>query len=152
METRCSLSNLQNILCGESRGMSTNVNLLEFTEDIHIHLVSCHLSKSSLKEYEIILARADLSHLEKEQLKSSLPKSSKHSSLILETSSFLLISRTCRKKTLLYKGLGAMLLIFSYPRKCTNVLFGTLVQIGSRKHFKHHAGKGRLYEGRIMLF
>ena len=103
METCCSLSNLQNILCGESCGMSTNVNLLEFTEDIHIHLVSCHLSKSSLKEYEIILARADLFHLEKEQLKSSLPKSSKHSSLILETSSFLLISRTCRGKTLLQR-------------------------------------------------
>jgi hypothetical protein len=144
-------SNLQNILCGESRGMSINVNLLECTEDIHIHLVSCHLSKSSLKEYEIILARADLFHLENEQLKSSLPKSSKHSSLILETSSFLLISRTCREKTLLQRS-WSNAVIFSYPRKCTNVLFGTLVQIGSRKHFKHHGGKGRLYEGRIMLF
>ena len=145
METRCSLSNLGNIVCGESRGMSTNVNLLECTEDVHNHLVSCHLSKSSLKEYELILARAGLFHLENEQLK-SMVVCPNHRNIL---GRFWRPLRSCQYPThagkkRCYKGRNVVNLQLSEE---VHKLFGTLVQIGSRKHFKH-AGKGRLYEGR----
>ncbi|CAB4022878.1 Hypothetical predicted protein [Paramuricea clavata] len=120
METCCSLSNLGNIVCSESRGMSTNVNLLECTEDIH-NLVSCHLSKSSLKEYEFILARAGLFHLENEQLKSMVVFPNHRNILGRFWRPFVPVNVPhMQGKNAVTK--GEMLLIFSYPRKCTNCL------------------------------
>lgn len=68
MDTTCSLSERVGISCGESRGVIEVQSLLDCQSDISGHLASCHLSKSDLKEYELILVRAGLFHLPIEQV------------------------------------------------------------------------------------
>ena len=51
MESSCSLSGLQSILCGESRGASEIVGLLDCNDEIRAHLSRVHLSRSDLKEH-----------------------------------------------------------------------------------------------------
>lgn len=58
MDKTCSFSGVGNICCGESRGENNIINLSECQADLANHLSSCHLSKSSLREDELILARA----------------------------------------------------------------------------------------------
>ena len=54
-----------------SRGLSGLVRLSECNDEVKHHLISCHLSKEVLSEYELILARTGLFHLaqEDEQIK-----------------------------------------------------------------------------------
>ena len=59
MDDLCSFSEVSaSIACGECREVSEIVILSSCTVDIKAHLASCHLSKSGLKEYEVILAIA----------------------------------------------------------------------------------------------
>ncbi len=58
MENSCSLSGLGQFSCGESRGVTDNISILECNRDIQMHLRSCHLSRLNITEYELILARA----------------------------------------------------------------------------------------------
>ena len=58
MENSCSLSGLGQSSCGESRGVTSNISILECNGDIETHLRSCHLSRLKITEYELILARA----------------------------------------------------------------------------------------------
>ena len=44
--------------CGDSRGVSEPARLGDCNDSITSHLNSCHLSRESLTEYELILARA----------------------------------------------------------------------------------------------
>ena len=55
--------------CGASRGLEGLTFLRECNEDVGMHLVSCHLSKESLTERELILARAGLYSLSETQIK-----------------------------------------------------------------------------------
>ena len=68
MDKNCSLFGLGSICCGENRGASNLVNLNECQQDVEVHLSSCHLSRSNLKEYVLILLRAELFHVTGEQL------------------------------------------------------------------------------------
>ena len=68
MAVSCSFSGIQSILCGESRGVSEIVDLVDCKDDVSAHLSSCHLSKSELKEYDVVLARAGLFELSHEQI------------------------------------------------------------------------------------
>ncbi|KAL9970005.1 hypothetical protein ACROYT_G022307 [Oculina patagonica] len=56
----CSLFKRGFIYCGPSRGRTEQVLLYECRDDISVHLKSCCLSRSNLKEYEVILQRAGL--------------------------------------------------------------------------------------------
>ena len=69
MAQRCSLFGIQAIPCGESRGERSIVDLVECNDDITAQLATCHLSRSGLKESELILARAGLFHLTEEQIR-----------------------------------------------------------------------------------
>ena len=44
--------------CGESRGNSSLVKLLDCTDDVQSHLSTYHLSREGLSEYRLILARS----------------------------------------------------------------------------------------------
>jgi hypothetical protein len=44
--------------CGESRGNSSLVKLLDCTDDVESHLSTHHLSREGLSEYSLILARS----------------------------------------------------------------------------------------------
>ena len=48
------------IECGPSRGCTETVFLYECRDDISVHLKSCCLSRSNLKDYVVILQRAGL--------------------------------------------------------------------------------------------
>ena len=59
MSFGCSFSaipNTSSISCGSTRGRTEVVFLLECRDDISPHLKACHLSRSGLEEYEVILA------------------------------------------------------------------------------------------------
>ena len=68
MENSCSLSGLGQFSCGESRGVTGNVSILECNRDIQTHLRSCHLSRLNITEYELILARAGQFNLNRDQM------------------------------------------------------------------------------------
>jgi hypothetical protein len=132
MEKRCSLSHLGNILCGQSRGVSAIVSLLDCKEDIQHHLASCHLSKSNLNEYELILARAGLFRLHNEQIKSMVVCARHRHTL----GRYWRPLRTCQYpghtgKKRSFKGRN----VFNVPlSEEVHNLFGSLVQVGSRKY------------------
>jgi len=60
MSEVCSLYKRGFIECRPSRGRTETVFLYECRDDISVHLKSCCLSRSNLKEYEVILQRAGL--------------------------------------------------------------------------------------------
>ena len=68
MEGICSFSEKAGITCGECRGVKKIDNLLECLGDVKNHLGSCHLSKSNLNEYQLILVRAGIFNLNAEQI------------------------------------------------------------------------------------
>ena len=68
MENSCSLSGLGQFSCGESRGVTGNVSILECNRDIQTYLRSCHLSRLNITEYELILARAGQFNLKRDQM------------------------------------------------------------------------------------
>ena len=55
--------------CGEWRGKSEVVRLLECKDDISIHLRAFHLSRENIEEWQLILARVGLFTLEEEKIK-----------------------------------------------------------------------------------
>ena len=62
METSCFLSCLSKYkgTCGNSRGVTESVRLEDCDESITNHLNSCHLSRETLTESQLILARAGI--------------------------------------------------------------------------------------------
>ena len=69
MEKSCSfISCVSTIPCGEGRSGNDVVKLRDCVEDISIHLGSCHLSKSGLPEFELILIRAGIFDISPDQL------------------------------------------------------------------------------------
>ena len=64
METSCFLSCLSKHkeTCGNSRGVTESVRLEDFDESItnHLRMNTCHLSRETLKESQLILARAGI--------------------------------------------------------------------------------------------
>ena len=56
----CFLSHSLETSCGDSRGVSGLFNLLQCTDSVESHLSLIHLSKESVTEGELILARAGL--------------------------------------------------------------------------------------------
>ena len=65
----CSFYKRGSLECGSSRGRTETVFLYECRDDISSHLKNCCLSRSNLKEYEVILQRAGLDHLSTEEVK-----------------------------------------------------------------------------------
>ena len=62
METSCFLSCLSKYkgTCGNSRGVTESVRLEDCNESITNHLNTCHLSRETLTESQLILARAGI--------------------------------------------------------------------------------------------
>ena len=72
MSFGCSFSaipSISSILCGSTRGRTEVVFLLECRDYISPHFEACHLSRSGLEEYEVILARAGIFDTPKEKLR-----------------------------------------------------------------------------------
>ena len=65
----CSLFGNGKIACGEPRGKVEVISLIECMDDITQHLKSCHLSRVKVMEYELILARAGIFHLPKDEIR-----------------------------------------------------------------------------------
>ena len=60
----CFLSRTCTDLCGDSRGISGIFSLLQCTDSIESHLASIHLSRETITEGQLILARASLFYLD----------------------------------------------------------------------------------------
>ncbi len=60
MEMPCFLNTHLNSECGSDRGKEEIVSLGECKDDISGHLARCHLSRQSLSEFQLILARSGL--------------------------------------------------------------------------------------------
>ena len=71
MSADCFLKNTEGEKCGPSSGVSGEVRLEECNDKIENHLISCYLSKESLK-WELILARAGLFNLPRENVKKNV--------------------------------------------------------------------------------
>ena len=69
MSGSCFLSVGNSGACGEWRGKSEVVRLLECKDDISIHLRAFHLSRENIEEWQLILARVGLFNLEEEKIK-----------------------------------------------------------------------------------
>ena len=70
MSKNCSFVGFGRSSCGESRGVEEVVILGDCQANIESHLSSCHLSKTKLKESELIAARAGVFNPTEEQLQS----------------------------------------------------------------------------------
>ena len=69
VSSSCSFREIVETECGPSRSVEGNVLLSACMDDITLHLASCHLSKcSKVNENELILARAGVRGLSKEQV------------------------------------------------------------------------------------
>ena len=64
----CFLRSKDSKNCGPSRGSSGVIRLSECNDEVENHLISCHLSKESINESELILARAGLFNLPRDNL------------------------------------------------------------------------------------
>ena len=60
MEKRCSFVGVGGISCGASRGLREISCLFDCKEDMSGQLSNCHLSKSNLRESELIAIRAGM--------------------------------------------------------------------------------------------
>ena len=63
MEKSCSFVGVSGISCGESRGLQEISFLFDCKEDMSVQLSNCHLSKSNLRENELIAIRAGMFNL-----------------------------------------------------------------------------------------
>ncbi len=68
MEMPCFLNTRLNSECGSDRGKEEIVSLRECKDNISGHLASCHLSRESLSEFQLILARSGLYDVSADQL------------------------------------------------------------------------------------
>lgn len=132
MDKSCSLFGLGGISCGEFRGASSLVGLGDCVEDTSVHLHTCHLSKSGLSEFQLILARVGLfdTSLEMAKTMSICPN---HRAKL---GRYWRPLRSCqypahRGSIRSYKNRNVVNIQLS---KEMNRLYGTLVQIGSRKY------------------
>ena len=58
MDKSCSFHGIGLLQCGESRGGTVTSMLTECNADVTRHLSACHLSRTKLKEFQLILLRA----------------------------------------------------------------------------------------------
>ena len=68
MDKSCSFRGIGQLQCGESRGKNVTLMLTECNADVTSHLSVCHLSRTNLKEFELILLRAGHFNLADEQI------------------------------------------------------------------------------------
>jgi len=64
----CFLSRPCTDLCGDSRGISGIISLLQCNDSIDSHLASIHLSRENITEGQLILARAGLFDLDESRV------------------------------------------------------------------------------------
>jgi hypothetical protein len=69
MEKSSSFVGVGGISCGESRGLQEISCLFDCKEDMNVQLSNCHLSKSNLRENELIAIRAGMFNLTEDQFK-----------------------------------------------------------------------------------
>ena len=67
MEIACLLNIRLNSECGSYRGKEELASLGECKDNISGHLASCHLSRESLLEFQLILARSGLNNVSADQ-------------------------------------------------------------------------------------
>ena len=133
MEMPCFLNTRLNSECGSDRGKEEIVSLGEFKDNISGHLASCHLSRESLSEFQLILARSGLYDVSADQL-SQMKICPKHRHQI---GKFWRPLRTCQypghegKASRNVKGTHVINLEIA---KDIQRLFSQTVPIGSRKH------------------
>ena len=131
MDNLFSFNGISLIACGKCRGESGITPLEQCDENIESHLPSCHLTRSSFKEYELILTRAGLFDLPDEEIRSMT---------VCPTHRYNL-GRYCRPRLTCQhpshsgplrrcKGIDVFNLKIS---KDISQVFGVLVPVGSRK-------------------
>ena len=132
MDGKCSLSQRVGDDCRESRGVKEIVKLADCQSDISGHLSRCHLSKTGLKECDLILLRAGLFNLANAHVQ-SMTVCPKHRH---ELGRFWRPSKNCQYP----KHSGGKTVCQGRhvvnPRLSDEVmkLYGQLVQVGSRKY------------------
>ncbi len=132
MEKNCSLAGLGNLACGESRGIQKIVRIGDCNEDIRNHLRSCHLTKLNINEGELILARSGHFHPTQEQL-TNMNVCPQHRDKL---GRFFRPLRSCQyplHNGPIRKCHGRDVINRNISEECLK-LYGSLVQIGSRKY------------------
>ena len=132
MEKNCSFFGVGGILCGESRNSLKISSLFDCNENIQSHLSSCNLSKSNLKENELIAIRAGMFHLDQDNFKKmSIGPSHRHNLgrfwRPLRSCQYPIHSgpaRSCAGRDVFNVSLS----------KSVVTLYGKLIQVGSRKY------------------
>ena len=131
MEKSCSFVGVGGISCGESRGLVKISSLFDCDENMNSHLSSCHLSKSNLRENELIAIRAGMFHLDHDHFKKmSICPSHRH-----KLGRFWRPLRSCQYP--IHSGpvrncAGRDVFNVSLS-KSVFTLYGKLIQVGSRK-------------------
>lgn len=130
----CFLKGRSSSECGSDRGSSDFVGLFSCIEDVSGHVASCHLSRESFNEYELILARAGFFDLTEQQIQ-SMKVCPKHRN---NFGRFWRPLRSCQYpshsgRRSQVKGNHVVTLQLS---KEIQALYGKLVPIGSRKYFQ----------------
>lgn len=128
----CSFNAIVKGDCGASRGLETLSLLRDCDDDVGAHLVSCHLSKESLTETDLILVRAGLLSLNESQIeKMSICPRHRHS-----LGRFWRPPRSCQypDHTGKSSGMGGRHVIGLKLAKEIHNLFGENAAVGSRKY------------------
>jgi hypothetical protein len=131
MEEKCFLHDRSSSECGSDRGSSECISLVSCNEIVTGHLARCHLSRESLNEYQLILARAGLFDLNEEQLQ-SIKICPKHRN---NFGRFWRPLRSCQYPvhTGRPRNVKGNKVITLQTAKDIQTLYGKTVQIGSRK-------------------
>jgi hypothetical protein len=132
MEKSCSFVGVGGISCGASRGLREISCLFDCKEDMSGQLSNCHLSKSNLRESELIAIRAGMFNRTEDQFKMmSICPSHRHNLgrfwRPLRPCQYPLHSGPARKCT------GRDVFNVSLS-KAVFTLYGKLIQVGSRKY------------------
>ena len=132
MEKSCSFVGVGGIACGESRGLVKISSLFDCNENLQSHLSSCHLSKSNLRENELIATRTGMFHLDQDNFRNmSICPSHCHNLgrfwRPLRLCQYPIHSGPARNCT----GRDVFNMLLS---KSVLTLYGKLIQVGSRKY------------------
>ena len=132
MDLPCFLSDYFDYQCGNFRGKSDCVNILECSDDVSTHLSRCHLSREKLCEYELILLRCGMFDISHDQLQHMRICPNHRYNL----GKFWRPSRVCQYP--LHTGSNSAVtgnhVITLQLTKDAHLLFGKRVPIGSRKY------------------
>lgn len=138
----CFLSVGNSGACGEWRGKSEVVRLLECNDDISIHLRAFHLSRENIEEWQLILARVGLFNIEEVRIQEmwicsrhrfSLGKNWKAS----KTTCQYPLHRSEKGQRSNKKAAKGRTRVSTQMARGIQMLCSVLVPVGSRKYSEH---------------